>query len=148
MKNKKLKIVAAVSTAAIIISCFWTYTEAINHYAQKSIFFYEPKILQYREREVTMYNVGVPNQTDQSPCIGASGDNLCTIVASTRVCAANFVPLGSLLRIKGIGTCIVQDRMNSRYPQSVDIALPADKIKEARRFGRQLRDIAVLKANY
>jgi len=43
-------------------------------------------------REVTAYNVGVKGQTNDEPCIGATGRNLCRLVARGRkICAANFV---------------------------------------------------------
>lgn len=93
-------------------------------------------------REITAYNVGVPAQTDASPCIGASGENLCSLIAQgEKICAANFVPLGAKLYIENYGICIVKDRMNSRYHNRVDIAFPADKIKEAKRFGIKLWNV-------
>lgn len=97
-------------------------------------------------REITNYNVGIPAQTDSSPCIGASGDNLCTLIAKgEKVCAANFVALGTTLNIEGYGNCIVLDRMNKRFPERVDIALPADLKNEAIRFGLQERVVKIIK---
>lgn len=87
-------------------------------------------------REVTAYNVGIPEQTSANPCIGASGQDLCRLVeAGRRVCAANFVALGTVLRIDRYGECVVLDRMHRRYPHRVDIAMREDEVGEAVNFG-------------
>ncbi len=89
-------------------------------------------------REVTAYNVGIPEQTSENPCIGASGKNLCAMVEQgRRVCAANFVALGTVLRIANYGECVVLDRMHRRYAHRVDIAMREDAIDEAVNFGVQ-----------
>jgi hypothetical protein len=90
---------------------------------------------------ITAYNL-VEWQTDDTPCIGASGDDLCKLVdQGINICAANFVKLGTYLEIENIGRCIVLDRMNSRYtyanPPRIDLAMGSDKIAEAREFGLQ-----------
>lgn len=91
-------------------------------------------------REVTAYNVGVRAQTSDTPCIGASGRDLCELVArNVKVCAANFVPFGTILEIDAWGECIVLDRMHPRFSHRVDIAMSDDEIEEARRFGLQKR---------
>ncbi len=91
-------------------------------------------------REVTAYNVGVREQTSDTPCIGASGRNLCELVErDVSVCAANFVPLGTILKIEEFGMCVVLDRLHRRYAQRVDIAMREDEIEEARQFGLQKR---------
>jgi hypothetical protein len=55
-------------------------------------------------REVTAYNVGVREQTSEHPCLGATGRNLCRLVEQgLKICAANFVALGSILHIEGYG---------------------------------------------
>jgi 3D (Asp-Asp-Asp) domain-containing protein len=91
-------------------------------------------------REVTAYNVGVREQTSDTPCIGASGRNLCEMVdRKVKVCAANFVPLGTILRIEEYGMCVVLDRMHKRFSHRVDIAMSENEIEEARRFGLKKR---------
>lgn len=93
-------------------------------------------------REVTAYNVGVPWQTDNVPCIGAMGHNLCELVdQGWKVCAANFVELGTILRIDGFGEYVVLDRVNRRYAHRVDIAMSENEIDKARKFG--IRKLAV-----
>jgi 3D (Asp-Asp-Asp) domain-containing protein len=95
-------------------------------------------------REVTAYNVGVKGQTSDDPCIGAAGQNLCRLVAQgLRVCAANFVPLGSILKIEEFGMCIVLDRMHRRFAQRVDIAMRTDEVDRALEFGIQQRYVEV-----
>jgi len=105
---------------------------------------YEPqsKII----REVTAYNVGDPRQTDQSPCIGASGENLCQLLAQgEKICAANFVPLGTKLYIQNYGICRVADRLNSRFKNRVDIAMQAHEYERAVKFGLQKLEVIILK---
>ncbi len=94
-------------------------------------------------RKVTAYNVGDPRQTHSKPCIGAGGDNLCTLVEKgVRVCAANFVPLGSTLRVDKVGRCIVLDRMNSRFRNGVDLAMKRGNHNLAAKFGVQRLNVA------
>jgi len=91
-------------------------------------------------KTVTAYNVGDPNQTDDTPCIGASNIDLCELLdLGVAICATNDYELGSELKIERLGTCYVLDRMNKRYTGKgyVDIALPKDMKKEALEFGRQ-----------
>ena len=96
-------------------------------------------------RIVTAYNAGDPKQTDDTPCISANGENLCSALAKGRKrCAANFVPLGSRLYVDKIGVCLVTDRTNKRYINRVDIAMQKDEYHEARRFGRQKLHVKII----
>ena len=96
-------------------------------------------------RVVTAYNAGDPRQTDDSPCISANGENLCTALAKGKKrCAANFVPLGSRLHVEKIGVCLVTDRTNKRYRNRVDIAMQREDYHKARRFGRQKLKVKIL----
>ena len=94
-------------------------------------------------REVTAYNVGVREQTSDTPCIGAGGDDLCRLTTRMKVCAANFVPLGTILKIEKFGECVVLDRMHRRFSHRVDIAMRDHEIEEAREFGLQRRIVQV-----
>ena len=96
-------------------------------------------------RVVTAYNAGDPKQTDDTPCVSANGENLCTALATGKKrCAANFVPLGSRLPVEKIGVCLVTDRTNKRYRNRVDIAMPRKDYHKARRFGRQRLRVKIL----
>lgn len=92
---------------------------------------------------VSAYNLGDPYQNWGDPCIGAWGDNLCTLLEQgTLICANNYYPKWTKLHIEGYGTCVVLDKMNSRYDKYyVDIAMPLDKKQEALNWGR--RDILI-----
>lgn len=97
-----------------------------------------------RVREVTAYNVGVKEQTNDEPCLGATGENLCRLVArGLKVCAANFVAPKTILHIEGYGECVVLDRMNRRFAHRVDIAMREDEGDKAREFGVQRRHVKV-----
>lgn len=96
-------------------------------------------------REVTAYNAGIPNQTDASPCISASGDNICKLLAQgEKICATNYVPLGTKLYIENYGECIVLDRMNSRFQNRVDIAMQAHEYERAVKFGKQNLEVSII----
>ena len=95
-------------------------------------------------REVTAYNVGVRGQTSGDPCIGATGQNLCRLVArGLKVCAANFVDPETILHIEGYGECVVLDRMHRRFTHRVDIAMRTDEVDTALEFGVQRRHVDV-----
>ncbi len=95
-------------------------------------------------REVTAYNVGRRRQTSDEPCIGATGQNLCRLVAQgLKICAANFVDPETILHIEGYGECVVLDRMNRRFAHRVDIAMRTDEVDKALEFGVQRRHVAV-----
>jgi len=96
-------------------------------------------------REVTAYNVGVREQTSDAPCIGAGGHDLCGLLEwDVKVCAANFVPLGTTLMIEKFGACVVLDRMHRRFAHRVDVAMREHEIEEALEFGRQRRIVAAI----
>lgn len=96
-------------------------------------------------REVTAYNVGVRGQTGDRPCLGATGENLCRLVArGLKVCAANFVDPETILHIEGYGECIVLDRMNRRFAHRVDIAMMRDEVDRALEFGIQRRHVVII----
>jgi len=87
-------------------------------------------------REVTAYNVGRRNQTGDSPCIGATGQNLCRLIAQgLKICAANFVAPKTILNIEGYGECLVLDRMHRRFSHRVDIAMREEEVGKALEFG-------------
>src|SRR3989344_7474016 len=101
-------------------------------------------------RQVTAYNVGDPYQNDSTPCIGAYAKvNLCEEVEKgVRVCAANFVPKQTMLRIftkDGQNfECIVWDRMHSRFSSRVDIAMNYSEKSQAKEFGLQTLKVQIL----
>jgi 3D (Asp-Asp-Asp) domain-containing protein len=71
---------------------------------------------------VTAYS-STKDQTDASPCITANGFNVCKNGAEN-VIAANFLPFGARVQFPeyfGAREFIVQDRMNARYSNRVDI---------------------------
>lgn len=95
-------------------------------------------------REVTAYNVGVRGQTSDEPCIGATGHNLCHLIAQgLKICAANFVDPETILHIEGYGKCVVLDRMHRRFAHRVDIAMKEDEVDKAIEFGIQRRFVEV-----
>ncbi len=97
-------------------------------------------------REVTAYNVGILEQTDDNPCVGATGENLCEKVAQgERICATNSFPFGTRLHIENYGECVVLDRMNRRYKNRVDIAMGPGERDRALAFGIQKLTISILK---
>lgn len=97
-------------------------------------------------REFTAYNAGDPYQCDDTPCISASLDNICELLAQGQVIfASNEFPLGTKLYVEGIGEGIVLDRMNSRFKTRIDVAMQAHEKPRAIAFGLQTLKIKILK---
>lgn len=74
-------------------------------------------------------------QTDESPCITASGLDVCERNMEN-VVAANFLPLGTRVKIPelyGNRVFYVEDRMNARYNYKMDIWMK--DISDAKAFG-------------
>ncbi|MEA1933673.1 MAG: hypothetical protein U9N60_04480 [Thermodesulfobacteriota bacterium] len=96
-------------------------------------------------RYVTAYNVNDPDQCFGDPCISANGENICNALdLGYNRCAANFVPLGTILFVENYGECLVTDRMNSRYKNRVDIAMKKDEKEKALTFGIQKINVKIL----
>lgn len=88
---------------------------------------------------VSAYNAD-PNQTDDSPCITASGYNLCQ--RGGRVVANNCFAFGTKVEIAGY-VYEVQDRMNARYDcDHFDIYL--EKYEDAKKWGRRRIEVTVI----
>jgi hypothetical protein len=72
---------------------------------------------------VTGYNT-VPGQTDSTPCIAASGANICgrrDVVACPR-----SISLGTVVEIRG-ETYVCEDRLAKKYDSRFDISCDKDK---------------------
>lgn len=94
---------------------------------------------------LTAYN-SHPAQTDATPCITASGFNLCEH-NQENVIATNFLnlPFGTKVRFPELfddKIFIVQDRMNARYWRTADIWLK--DFTKAKAFGRKWTTIEIL----
>ena len=94
---------------------------------------------------VTAYN-SHPAQTDATPCITASGLNVCERNTED-ILATNFryLPFGTKVRlpqISGNKIYTIEDRMNTRYGQTVDIWMK--DYDQARQFGRQYTIMEIL----
>lgn len=88
--------------------------------------------------EVSAYN-SLPEQTDSTPFITASN-------TQTRwgVVATNQLPFGTKIKIPSVygdQIFVVEDRMNTRYKNNVDIWM--EKVSDARKFGRRSLEIEV-----
>lgn len=89
---------------------------------------------------VTAYS-STPDQTDSTPFITASGTRV-----RDGVVAANFLPIGTKVRmptVYGDKIFIVEDRMNSRYWQRLDIWM--ETRQEALQFGVRTLPIEIIR---
>lgn len=87
----------------------------------------------------TAYN-SVPEQTNDTPFITASGT-----YTRDGVIAANFLPFGTALKIPDIfgdKVFVVEDRMNERYADRIDIW--TETVEEAKKFGLRKVRIVIL----
>ena len=90
--------------------------------------------------EVTAYTLGRGQETDDTPCEGAFGDDLCALkFLGVNICASNYYNRGQVLKLEFKDdtsyTCYVLDRMNSKYNREVDIAMT--DWEESKKFGRK-----------
>ena len=84
-----------------------------------------------------------PWQTDDTPCITASGLDVCDRDIEN-VVAANFLPLGTRVRIPelyGDRVFYVEDRMNKRYDKKMDLWMK--EYDDAKQFGLKFATIEV-----
>ena len=72
---------------------------------------------------VTGYNT-VPAQTDSTPCIGASGANICG--RRDAVACPRRISLGTVVEIRGT-TYVCEDRLAKKYDDRFDISCDKDK---------------------
>ena len=77
----------------------------------------------YVETYVTGYNT-VPGQTDNTPCIAASGANICG--RHDAIACPPLLPLGAIVEIKG-KKYVCEDRTARKYQARFDINCDKDK---------------------
>ena len=82
-----------------------------------------PKPDIYVETYVTGYNT-VPGQTDNTPCIAASGANICG--RHDAIACPPLLPLGAIVEIKG-KKYVCEDRTARKYQARFDINCDKDK---------------------
>ena len=90
-------------------------------------------------REITAYTPS-PEETDDSPCITASGLDICQTRLS--VVATNELPFGRKVEIAG-QEYLVADRMSKKYPNRYDLLMYSKE--EALNFGKQNLEVKLLK---
>jgi len=94
-------------------------------------------------RETSAYTSEVA-QTDSSPCISATGDDICKLYQEgTKIVASNAFPLGTKVYVEGYGEAVVLDRMNSRYSENVDVYFGKDT-QRALQWGRKNVKVEVI----
>jgi len=97
-------------------------------------------------RTITAYNVGIVEQTDDTPCLDSNQEDVCQALADgEKRCASNEFALGTELLIEDYGQCVVSGRTNKKYSGRIDIAFPTDQIQEAKNFGKQELNVWVVK---
>ncbi|HPW44684.1 MAG TPA: hypothetical protein PLX67_03165, partial [bacterium] len=103
------------------------------------------RLTKTRQVVLTAYNSDKA-QCDDSPCITASGFNVCQHGIEDTV-AANFLPLGAKIKIPalfGDRVFVVRDRMAKRYQNRVDIWMK--EYSAAIKFGIKTATIEILPA--
>jgi len=93
---------------------------------------------------VTAYN-STSGQTDETPCIAASGYNLCKH-DKENVVATNLLPFGTKVKFPELDpdkTYTVVDRMHERYNARMDIWLKSKE--EAKNFGVKFLTVEIIK---
>ena len=144
--TKKLILILTILLSCVIIEHLWflTYMEIYVNptpvsYPQNHQLI--PK-LPHTIYPISAYNVGVVSQTDDSPCIGATNEDLCQALDNgENICASNKHPLGTILLIEDWGKCRVADRLNKKYSHRIDIAMKATEINEALKWGLKYKKV-------
>lgn len=120
----------------------WTRRESLDSAKEEKP---QIKIIKTHIVRATGYS-STPDQTDDTPFITASGTNV-----RDGIIAANFhlggrrVPFGTLIRIPevyGEKIFIVEDRMNARYTNNIDIWFPERTL--AKEFGSKRVTIEII----
>ncbi|MDO8559998.1 MAG: hypothetical protein Q7S23_03080 [bacterium] len=117
------------------------YPDAVQR--QAATFAAAPKVVRKVRVVVTAYN-SLPEQTDSTPCITASGYNLCQ-ADEENVVAANFLRFGTKVRLpdySGEKVYTVQDRMHPRFDRRMDLWMR--ERSDARKFGLRTLTVEVL----
>lgn len=114
--------------------CGLTNVECPNEKPVQTLYV-ETSAYTYREEE-----------TDNSPCISASGDNVCELDArGDRSCAANWLPFGTRINVEGFGICTVRDRMHRRFTSRLDLGFGTEaSLASARRWGVRTVKVEIL----
>lgn len=150
-KDKRIKLTVLAQSLFTLLTIFAAFSITYADSMISPLLVHKSQYYRVKSetiRVVTAYNVGDPSQTDDTPCIAANGEDICSALAKGEMrCAANFVPLGSHLYVDKIGVCVVTDRMNRRYRNRVDIAMEKHEYRKARRFGRQKLHVKILDHN-
>lgn len=144
MKLKRILVSLLVSVilpanVAVAEPSFGTFGAA--SIGSNSTLFAQPSLDRFTGRsmrvKMSAYNAWDPKQTDDTPCIGAAGVDLCR-PSNRNAVAANFLPLGTRVMFPSLtGDTVyrVLDRINIRYPDTVDISM--ETRQEAKNFGRR-----------
>ena len=99
------------------------------------------------ERLIVAYNSTI-QQADETPCISASGDNICELYENgMKICAANDLPFGTTIYIEDYGECVIMDRLNPKYTDGrIDIFMGYD-VESALVWGTRYKNVLIVK-NY
>ena len=116
--------------------------ECVTEYQEENIFIqatHSPILIKEQVlATITAYNT-VPEQTDDTPCLGAGGD-ICG--RSNIVACPRSIPLGTWVIIDDTYyQCL--DRLAVKYDDRFDISFDKD-IQGAKEFGKQYKEVIIL----
>lgn len=123
----------------------WNCTDQVTYEKAKNTPWYDVDArVERRVWKITSAYNSVPWQTDDSPCISASNEDICALyLHGDNTCAGDF-PVGTRLRIDGVGDCTVRDRMHPRFHGTrIDIFM-FDDVARARAWGLRKIQIEIL----
>ncbi len=149
-KKWLLSLIIAIFIAIFCLPKFSSlayYEIDINSYFNKIqrlvSFNFKPEI-KTMKLYVTAYS-STPEQTDNTPCIAASGYDLCSH-NKENVVATNFLPFGTKVRFPELDPnkiYTVVDRMHERYNSRMDIWMTSKE--DARKFGLKYLTVEIYK---
>jgi len=140
-KLMAINLLSFVMTLPLITFADVKIVEAPNVLASDAVITsnVKEKIIREMKVHITAYSSTV-DQTDDTPFITASG----TYVRDGIV-AANFLPIGTKIKIPeiyGDKVFVVEDRMNERYKNTIDVWHP--NRESAKEFGHKISTIQII----
>jgi hypothetical protein len=106
----------------IAISALLLFALGFITQADATTFSLRPPVFRDVRAYVTGYNT-VPGQTDDTPCIAASGANICG--RTDAVACPRHISLGTYLAIRGV-IYVCEDRLAKKFDRRFDISCDKD----------------------
>lgn len=127
-----------MNTVVIVIIVLTVFTIFLAHTENRFTYVKEVKAQEVDFKEVTAYITGyntVPEQTDDTPCIAASGKNICGGIKT--IACPRIYPFGTVIEVDSI-FYVCEDRLATKYDDRFDVNCDKDFKCPAEVTGRKI----------